>query len=270
VTIGEAQRYGQNKLRAADIESFHIDTSLLLEKVTTKPRSWLFAHLEEPLTDEQAHRFTELVGQRAQRTPLVHLTNSREFYGLELYINENVLTPRVETEKMVEYATHYAPKNSRLIDVGTGSGALAIAIKKQRADLEIWATDVTDEALAVARKNAATHQVTVEFIKSNLLDHINGSFETVVTNLPYLRKDADLMPEVTKEPAVALFGGSDGLELYRRFLQQLPAHLAPGGYLFTECDPWQHEALMKLARAADLTPIEQRDYFILGFQNQPS
>jgi release factor glutamine methyltransferase len=169
---------------------------------------------------------------------------------------------------MVEYAIRYAPKGSRLIDVGTGSGALAIAIKTHRPDLEVWATDVTDAALSVTSQNTKAHNVTVKFMKSDLFDQVNGRFETVVTNLPYLRNDArsELMPEVQKEPAVALFGGTDGLDLYRHFLQQLPAHLTPGGLLFTECDPWQHEDLMKLAAQAGLRPIEKNNYFILGFQ----
>jgi release factor glutamine methyltransferase len=270
VTIGEAQSYGQNLLQRAGIESGRLDTNLLLEKVMGKPRSWLLAHEDEELKESAASEFLRLAKRRAQRTPLVHLTNTREFYGLDFYIDERVLTPRVETEKMVEYAVKYAPKNSRLIDIGTGSGALAVAIKSHRPDLEIWATDVTDEALAVAEKNAKVHDVAVKFTTSSLFERVTGRFETVVTNLPYLRDDArtELMPEVRKEPTVALFGGSDGLELYRRFLTQLPTHLTTGGYLFTECDPWQHEVLMKTAAEAGLRPIEKDDYFILGFRRQ--
>ncbi|HUC87243.1 MAG TPA: peptide chain release factor N(5)-glutamine methyltransferase [Candidatus Saccharimonadales bacterium] len=269
MTVGEAQRHGQEKLQAAGIESARLDVNLLLEKLMEKPRSWLLAHEDDELEETVVAEFLRLTEQRARRVPLVHLTHSREFYGLDLYIDDGVLTPRVETEKMVEYAVRHAPKHSRLIDIGTGSGALAIAIKTHRPDLETWATDVTDEALAVAKKNAKAYNVNVKFIRSNLFDRIEGRFETVVTNLPYLRDDArgELMPEVKKEPAVALFGGVDGLDLYRRFLQQLPAHLAPAGFLFTECDPWQHEALMKTAMQAGLRPIEKDDYFILGFQN---
>jgi release factor glutamine methyltransferase len=268
VTVAEAQKHGYKVLQRTGIESARLDTSLLLEKVTAKPRSWLLAHGDEELKESAARAFMDLIDRRAQRTPLVHLTNTREFYGLDFYIDERVLTPRVETEKMVEYAITYAPRGSRLIDIGTGSGAIAIAIKRHRPDLEVWATDVTNEALAVAEKNTKIHQVAIKFIKTSLFDHIEGDFETVVTNLPYLRDDArtELMPEVQKEPAVALFGGSDGLDLYRQLLQQLPTYLTPGGYLFTECDPWQHAALIKAAATIGLAPIEQADYFILGFR----
>jgi release factor glutamine methyltransferase len=268
VTIGEAQRHGQNLLQRAGIESLHLDTSLLLEKATGQPRARLFAHLEDELPDKQAREFIELVNQRAQRVPLVHLTNTREFYGLDFYIDERVLTPRIETERMVEYAIKHAPPASRLIDIGTGSGAVAVAIKKHRPDLEVWATDISNEALHVARRNAERHRVDIQLLASDLFGSVEGRFTTVVTNLPYLRSDAELMPEVQKEPSVALFGGTDGLELYRRFLQQLPVHLEPAGYLFTESDPWQHEALIKVAGKSGLQIIEPSNYFVLGFQRR--
>jgi release factor glutamine methyltransferase len=269
MNIGEAQKTGEQMLRSAGIESLRIDTSILLEKATGKPRSWLFAHGEEELDDSTARTFMDLVARRRNRVPLVHLTNSREFYGLDFFINEHVLTPRMETEKMVEYALTYAPRNSRLLDIGTGSGAIAIAIAVNRPDLEIWASDVTNEALEVARRNARTHGAPITFLRSDLFDNIRGTFDAIVTNLPYLRNDADLMPEVIKEPGVALFGGEDGLALYRRFFQDLAGYLDPGGYVFTECDPWQHEALSVEAKHAGLLPVESSNYFILGFQRQP-
>lgn len=264
--VGEAQQLGERVLQEAQIDSRRIDTALILEAVSGKSRTWSYAHPEFELSSQQTTQFKALLEKRRLRTPLVHLTNRREFYGLDLYIDERVLTPRVETEKMAEWAIKYAPEASRLIDIGTGSGALAVAIKKHRSDLQIWATDVSDGALAVARINAHTHKVAINFIKSDLWNDVAGRFQAVVTNLPYLTDDADLMPEVRKEPAVALFGGTDGLSLYRRFLKQLPDHLEPGGYVFTECDPWQHQSLIAEAKGAGLAPIQQDDYFILGFQ----
>ena len=266
MTIAEIRRQAEAMLRKAGIESARLDTTLLLEKVTGKSRAWLAAHDDEELDETAAQAVMKLVERRAGRTPLVHLTNNREFYGLDFYINQHVLTPRVETEKMVEYAIKYAPRGSRLIDIGTGSGAIAIAIAKHRPDLEIWAADVSLDAVKIAKLNSERVRIRVRILTSNLFDSVSGRFETVVTNLPYLRDDADLMPEVKKEPGVALFGGSDGLDVYRRFLGQLPSHLAPHGYLFTECDPWQHADLIKETAAAGLKPIEQKDYFILGFQ----
>lgn len=265
MTIKEAQELGEKVLRRAKIESKHIDTSLLIEKVIDKPRSWAFAHPEHELSKEQCEKFMELIDKRRQRTPLVHLTNKREFYGLDFYIDERVLTPRVETEKMVEWAIKHSPQSSRLIDIGTGSGALAIAIKKYRPDLEIWATDVSNDALEVAKLNTHKHDVEIKLIQSDLWKSLEGEkFATIVTNLPYLEDETELLPEVQREPAVALFGGKDGLDIYRQFLAELPDHLERGGLLFTECDPWQHNSLAEATQYVGLKPLEQ-DYFILGF-----
>lgn len=266
--IAYAIQVGGKALRQAGIDSHHLDTLLLLEEVTGKSRSWLIAHGEEHIEPDAAKQFNQLLRRRYHREPIVHLTNRSEFYGLDLYVNSHVLSPRMETEIMVDYAIQYAPKNSRLIDVGTGSGAIAIAIKKHRPDLGVWATDVSSAALAVATRNAKNLNVSIQTMESNLWDHVDGSYATVVTNLPYLRDDAELMPEVAKEPGVALFGGKDGLELYRRFLRQLPNHLEQDGYLFSECDPWQHEELITSAKKSGLKLIEPNNYFVLGFQRK--
>ena len=253
------------RLREAHIASARLDAELLLAHVTNHPREWILAHSNDELESDRQTDFDDLINRRVNRQPLVHLTGHRDFYGLEFTITPDVLTPRVETEQIVDWAVKYALPNSKLIDIGTGSGAIAVAIKHHRPDLTVTGTEVSIAALEVARANAATLQTDVTFVESDLWNSVEGTFKTVVTNLPYLRDDADLMPEVTKEPAVALFGGVDGLDLYRRFLQDLPDHLETGGYLFTECDPWQHADLIAEAAKYGLKPVEQ-GYFILGFQ----
>ena len=253
------------QLRKAEITSARLDAELLLAHVISHPREWILAHATDDLATDLQTDFDDLINRRADRQPLVHLTGHRDFYGLEFTITPDVLTPRVETEQIVEWAIKYAPPKSKLIDIGTGSGAIAVAIKHHRPDLAVTGTEVSAAALAVAHANSANLKTDVTFVESDLWNSVEGSFETIITNLPYLRDDADLMPEVSKEPAVALFGGTDGLDLYRRFLHELPRHVAPGGYLFTECDPWQHADLMAEAEKYGLKPIEQ-GYFILGFQ----
>ncbi len=264
--VEEALRLAKSMLLSSKITSSGIDSTLLLEHVSGKPKSWLMAHPEYELSLGMASKYFDLIKERRDHTPLVHLTNKREFYGLDFYIDKHVLTPRVETEKMVEWAVADAPQGSRLIDIGTGSGALAVAIAKHRPDLNVTATDVSVEALAVAKRNAKTHNVEIEFVESDLWKSIGGKFETIVTNLPYLNDDAELMPEVKKEPAVALFGGPDGLNLYRQFLTQLPKHLSDGGLLLTECDPWQHDGLIVEASKYGLV-LKRSDYFILEFRH---
>lgn len=255
------------RLDAAKISGSRLDAELILAYVLGRDRAWLLAHDDTELDEPQLEQFDALVNRRLQREPVVHLTGKREFYGLEFEVTPDVLTPRVETEQLVDWAIHYAPQNSALIDLGTGCGNIAVAIKTHRPDLRITATDLSETELAVARRNAAKHRADITFLAADLWQGVTGQFATVVCNLPYLADDADLMPEVKKEPAVALFGGPDGLGLYRRFLAGLPAHLGSGGFVFTESDPWQHEPLIAEAAKAGLSPIEQ-GYFILGFQTK--
>jgi release factor glutamine methyltransferase len=262
-------------LTAAGVPSPRLDAELLLAHVLGQTRAHLTAHPETELTPAPTPTYQTHITRRAARTPLVHLTGTREFYGLDLEITPNVLTPRVETEQIVDWAIQHTPENASLIDIGTGSGAIAIAIAKARPDLHITATDLSEIQLTVARRNATRHHTPITFLASDLWESLKPEkpnapnptvFQTIVTNLPYLADDADLMPEVTREPSVALFGGPDGLDLYRRFLAGIPSHLAPNGHLFTECDPWQHESLIAEAAKYHLTPIEQ-GYFILGFRH---
>lgn len=269
MTNGEALAKATGDLSASGIGSARLDSELLLSHVLGIDRAVILAYPEQILSSDQSTLFLSLVGRRASHHPLVHLTHNREFYGLDFYINEDVLTPRVETETMAEWAIELAPLNSRLIDIGTGSGALAIAIKKHRPDLDVSATDVTREALAVAARNVKLHGSDIALIESDLWDNIEGRFATVVTNLPYLIEGAELMPEVQREPAVALFGGhGDGLHVYRRFLAQLLDHLEPNGLLFTESDPWQHEQLIAAAAKLKMEPIASKNnYFIVGFKH---
>lgn len=267
ITIRQALDAAIKFLDEQGITGGRLDAELLMAHTLRKDRAWVLAHDDEVLNNFQVADFESYISRRSEHIPVVHLTGTREFYGLDFDITPDVLTPRVETEQMVEWAIKHTPQNSRLIDIGTGSGAIATAIAVNRPDLKVTATDISDKELNVARRNAKRHHVDIEFIQSDLWSNVPGEFETIVTNLPYLREDAELMPEVQREPAVALFGGEDGLDLYRRFLRDLPKHLVSGGHLFTECDPWQHADLIAEAGKYRLKPTEN-SYFILGFQCQ--
>jgi release factor glutamine methyltransferase len=268
-TIREALDAATKFLSSVENAGGRLDAELLLAYVLKRDRVWLRAHDDETLTDFQAADFEYLISRRSEHVPVVHLTGTREFYGLDFTITPEVLTPRVETEQMVEWAVETTPQGGRLIDVGTGSGAIAVAIAVHRPDLHVTATDISETELAVARGNAKTHGVDLDFRVADLWEGAASAdapkFDTIVTNLPYLQNDADLMPEVRREPAVALFGGPDGLDLYRRFLADLPKHLTVGGHLYTECDPWQHESLIAEAAKVGLEPLRQ-GYFILEFE----
>jgi release factor glutamine methyltransferase len=267
MTIAQLLASSLRRLEKANIPAASLDSQLLLAHVLHRTRTWILAHDDEVINPFDIEAYEILLIRRLAREPLVHLTGEREFYGLNFIITPDVLTPRIETEQMAEWAIKYAPKSSALIDIGTGSGAIAIAIAKHRPDLAIYGTEVSMPALEIARQNVQRHGVDVSLLESDLWEGVTGEFQIVVTNLPYLRDDArsELMEEVKHEPDVALFGGSDGLTLYRRFLTSIEEHLLPGSILFTECDPWQHQALIAEAARYHLSPIEQ-GYFILGFE----
>lgn len=271
MTIESTLKDAKLKLEQADIPSARLDAELLLAFVLGKPREWLIAHNNDKLTKVQFEKFNEATRRRIEHEPVCYITNKLEFYGIDFYVDNRVLAPRAETELVTEQAIKNTPKYSKLIDIGTGSGAIAIAIAKNRPDLDITATEVSPEALVVAKLNAKNilgNSHKIKFIEADIWDCVTGKFETVVTNLPYVSEDYKprMKPEVAKEPAVALFGGKgDGLDLYRRFYKDLPEHIKPGSLVYHESDPWQHEELKKMANQIGLKAILE-DYLILGFQ----
>lgn len=271
MTISAALKDSEEKLNKAHVPSARLDSELLLAYVLNQTREWLIAHNKDSLSPQQQKQFEQALARRLDREPVCYITNSLEFYGLDFYVDNRVLSPRVETELVTEQAIKNAPKNSNVIDIGTGSGAIAVAIAKHRPDLTITATEVSQDALDVAKLNAEKilgKDNKIKFVVADIFDGVDGVFETVVTNLPYVSDDYKprMKPEVAKEPEVALFGGpGDGLDLYRRFYTQLPKHIKPGSLVYHESDPWQHEELKKLAKTAGLEPILE-DYLILGFK----
>jgi len=271
MTIQQLITKTTNQFKKAGIPSARLDTEILLAHTLLQSKEYIISHNDQILTDGEMMQFTTFVSRRLDREPVCYITNKLEFYELDFYVDNRVLSPRIETELIAEQAIKNAPKNSKLIDIGTGSGAIAVAIAKHRPDLEITATEVSKDALEVAILNAKKilgKNNTIQFIIADIFKGVEGMFDTVVTNLPYVSRDylPNMKPEVQKEPAVALFGGSgDGLDLYRRFYKDLPAHIKDGSLVYHESDPWQHEELKNLAQSAGLKPILE-EYLILGFQ----
>ncbi len=261
MTIKEALKEASAKLDSIDIKSAKLDSELLLTDVLSKTKEWLIAHDTDELSSEQIKKYEQSIERRLDREPVCYITNKLEFYGIEFYVDNRVLSPRVETELIAEQAIKYTPRDSKLIDLGTGSGAIAIAIAKHRPDLEITATEISEEAMEVAKINK------IKFIMADVWDGVEGTFETVATNLPYVSEDykPNMKPEVHKEPSVALYGGKgDGLDLYRKFYKDINKHIKKGSKIYHESDPWQHEALKSLAEAQGLKSILE-EYLILGF-----
>jgi release factor glutamine methyltransferase len=225
--------------------------------------------LASPSADEPpafGHQYEPLVARRAAREPLAYVLGRREFWGLDMEVSPAVLIPRPETELMVEAALErLAPDAaSRVADIGTGSGCLAVAIARERPLAHVTATDVSAAALAVARRNATRHGVAdrVRFAETDLLDGIDGPFDLIVSNPPYVA-EADrpaLPPEVRDyEPAGALFAGPDGLAVIGRLVTAAPAHLDSGGHLIIEFGAGQNRGVERLvARVEGLTLVEIR------------
>ena len=273
MTVKEALSMAKSKFEQVDIKSGRLDSEILLASVLKKDKEWLIAHDNDELSAKHQLVFNKFVERRLDREPVCYITNKLDFYGIDFYVDNRVLSPRVETELIAEEAIKNAPKNSKLIDLGTGSGAIAVAIAKHRSDLEITATEISEEAMEVAKLNAKNilgKDSKIKFIMADVWEGVDGTFETIVTNLPYVSEDykPNMKPEVLKEPAVALFGGKgDGLDLYRKFYSDIKRHINPDSKIYHESDPWQHEGLKALAEAEGLKPILE-EYLILGFQNK--
>jgi release factor glutamine methyltransferase len=240
-----------------------LDAELLLADALGCTRMDLYLQFERPVTSDEVDRYRALCRRRAGGEPVAYIRGLREFMTLSLVITPAVMIPRPETEVLVEAALtrlegplvagdgHRQPA---VLDVGTGSGAIALAIAAQRPDCRVVATDVSAEALEVARRNLERLEMQdrVELCQADLVDGIEGPFDLVLANLPYI--DPDWPDAVTaevaaSEPELALFGGRDGLELIGRLLPELPL-LAPGGVALLEFDPRQRDEL--LARAAPI------------------
>ena len=226
------------------IESARLDAEVLLAHVLDLKRIMLYARYDQPLTTEERDRYRALVRRRAQHEPVAYLVGEREFWSLSLEVRPGVLIPRPDSEALVQVALTILAKDqpARVADVGTGSGAIALAIARERPRVEVIATDVADVALEVAARNAERLGLSdrVRVIRSDLLSGLEPDvepFDLVIANLPYVpsAEVATLMPDVRDhEPREALDGGPEGLALVRRLIADAPARLAPGGALLLE------------------------------------
>jgi release factor glutamine methyltransferase len=235
------------------------DAETMLAHLLERDRAWLLAHPEAELNTAQLAEFCAMVSRRAAREPLQYITGVQEFFGLPLRVTPDTLIPRPETEHLVEavmvWAAAQPPTLSRLriLDVGTGSGAIAIALTKQLPDADVFASDVSTAALEVARHNAERQRARIHFVASDLLAAFAEQplFDAIAANPPYV-PDVDgamLQAEVRDfEPHVALFGGADGLDLYRRLIPAARPALRPGGLLAMEFGFGQQEPLAALLR----------------------
>jgi len=252
------------RLRAAEVPSHTLAAELLLMHTLGRDRAWLYAHPEEALAGEILDKYFELVARRAAGTPTQYLTNKQEFWGFEFRVTPAVLIPRPETEHVIEVALERIGQRKqgrplRVVDVGTGSGCLAVALARELPEAEVFATDISPAALEVARGNAARLSVgeRVRFIEGNLLDPFltawpdssSARFDLIVSNPPYISlAEREKLPREIREhePSAALFGGERGVEIYVPLVDQAAKLLASGGSLVVELGDGALEAVQDL------------------------
>jgi release factor glutamine methyltransferase len=230
------------------------DAELLLLHIIKRDRAFLLTHPDTEITAEQQTQYNEWLRRRAAHEPIQYILGEHEFFGLTFAVTPDVLIPRPETEHLVEALLERVPHDRllRIADIGTGSGAIAVALAHALPQAKVTAVDISDAALAVARRNADTHRVVdrICFLKSDLLSAVAGElFDAIVSNPPYVAEVdwGSLEPQVIDyEPASALFAGPSGLDVYERLIPQAREALKPGGWLLMEIGQGQRDALVRL------------------------
>ncbi|MCL2280365.1 peptide chain release factor N(5)-glutamine methyltransferase [Candidatus Saccharibacteria bacterium] len=305
------------QLRATNIDSARLDAELLLTHTLDTPREWILAHIDTSLQTANLQKLGSLLIRRLDGEPMAYILGHKEFYGRDFIVTPDVLIPRPETEQLVEM-TKQAISTSRanpispvkaglalnrqtvddeakrggdgldertlgetitILDVGTGSGAIAVTLALEIPNAHIFASDVSKKALLIAKRNARILGAEkIEFIQSDLLQIICNKphsrqpqqfnmFDIIVANLPYVAREWESSLNITYEPEIALFAGDEGLELIKKLIQQTPKHLKLGGLLILELDPRQVNAIKKFATNFNFIVLDERP-FVLTLQRR--
>lgn len=271
LSIADFLAISTKALSKAGIASAKLDSELILAHILRRSREWLLAHDAVTLTQPQQRQARQLLLQRTQHQPIAYLTGRRDFYGHSFLVNEQVLVPRPESEVILAILDELMQANHprTVLDVGTGSGCLAISIKLAHPDLAVSACDISESALPVARLNAARLLPScqqVKFYQSDLLSDlpVGSQFDLIVANLPYLSPGHDgLSPELAYEPATALYADDDGLSLIKQLITTAPARLTTGGYLLLEMNTDQIETAVNYATGYRYQVIKQEPFHLL-------
>lgn len=240
---------GKDRLEKAGIQEAALDARLLLEEVCRTDRNTLLVHGDRAVTEEEETQFRIFIERRSTHEPLQQITGWQEFMGLRFSVTEDVLVPRQDTETLVEEVMRYLRDGMEILDVCTGSGCILLSLLWYSNGCRGVGCDISEKALAVAGQNAKELGISAQFIQSDLFESIEGRFEYIVSNPPYIRKDMipTLMEEVRDhEPLIALDGGEDGLDFYRKITREATEHLYSGGMLFFEIGYDQGEAVKLL------------------------
>ena len=241
MTIKEAIKRGIEELNKNEIEEPHLKARMLLENILEKSRQYIIANDEMNLNDEQENKYFCKIEKAIQHIPIEYLINKKEFMGIDFYVDENVLIPRQDTEILVEEVIKIAQKTNakKILDLCTGSGAIAVSLAKYLPQSEITAIDISNGALKIAKKNAVSNNVEnqITFISSDMFTNLNEEkFDIIVSNPPYIKTNVidNLDIQVKNEPHIALDGGKDGLYFYKKIINESYQYLKYKGFLCLE------------------------------------
>lgn len=259
-------------LQSADITTARLDAMLLLADTFGENKSWILAHDDMLISLDQQQVLTQELDRRLRHEPLAYIRKQQEFYGRNFYVDSSVLIPRPDSESLIELFLQLPHnKGDTLIDVGTGSGALAITTKLEAPEVAVTACDISPEALTIARKNAAQLHASITFVQNNLLKNItNKSFDFIIANLPYVDHSWKRSPETSYEPPLALFAEDTGLALIKKLIIQAAHVIRPNGHLLLEADPRQHAAITLFSEAHNFTPVATQGFALIFQQRLPS
>jgi len=246
---------------AAGLGVARLDAQMLLLYAlgrTPHDRAWLLAHDGNSMDAAAQTRFDAALQRRLRGEPLAYITGHQEFYDLDLQVDARVLCPRADTETLVDWALQLLSPNAQVVDLGTGSGAIALAIQHQRPDVQMHARDLSADALAVAQANARRLGLEVAFSQGSWLEGVTGLFDAIVSNPPYIAAADPHLAALTHEPLQALVSGADGLDDLRTIVGQAGARLKPGGWLLLEHGYDQANAVCELLRRAGFADVQSR------------
>ena len=248
--------------KRANFKTDSLELDLLLSKVTGRSRAEIIASPQMTLSNNQLKRLNDDLCILAAGTPFAYIVGKKEFFGIELDISESVLVPRPETELLVEMVLTIAPKNATLLDLGTGSGAIALAIAKERPDIKVSASDFSATALEIARKNARSLNLNLTFFHSNWYESLpRKKWDLLVSNPPYVSESDPHLDALEKEPIEALVSGTDGLEAIRHIVRGSSCFLNPQGHLLIEHGFNQSEAVSRIFVANSFkNVVSAKDY----------
>ena len=255
----EAFLMGMQKLKEAEIGEAQLDSRLLLEEVCGTDHNTLLCHGDREVSEAEEEQYRKALEQRAVHVPLQHLLGYQDFMGLRFQVNEHVLIPRQDTEILVEEAMRYLHDGMRILDLCTGSGCILLSLLHYSNDCEGTGVDISKEALQVAALNAELLGIKADFLKSDLYEKVTGKFDLLVSNPPYIERKVipTLMEEVREyDPYIALDGGEDGLDFYRRIIGGAQDYLKRGGQILMEIGSGQAKAVSELLREAGFKEID--------------